>query len=45
MQLMEASFDASTFSKNCRPWLRRALGPQVFDEVVAMAHERGLLSG
>jgi transposase len=44
MSLVEPSFDASTFSKNRARLLRHAIGPQFFDEVVALAHERGLLS-
>ena len=44
MSLVEPSFDASTFSKNRARLLRHAVGQQFFDEVVALAHERGLLS-
>src|SRR3712207_6520391 len=44
MSLVEPSFDASTFSKNRERLLKHAVGQQFFDEVVALAHERGLLS-
>jgi transposase len=44
MSVVEPSFDASTFSKNRERLLRHAAGQQFFDEVVALAHERGLLS-
>jgi transposase len=44
MSLVEPSFDASTFSKNRERLLKHAAGQQFFDEVVALAHERGLLS-
>ena len=44
MQLMEPSFDASTFTKNRERLLNHAIGQQLFDEVVGEAHARGLLS-
>src|SRR5919202_1745073 len=44
MSVVEPSFDASTCSKNRRRRLDHAVGQQFFDEVVALAHERGLLS-
>ena len=44
MSVVEPSFDASTFSKNRARLLQHAVGQQFFDEVVALAHERGLLS-
>ncbi len=44
MSVVEPSFDASTFSKNRERLLQHAVGQQFFDEVVALAHERGLLS-
>lgn len=44
MQLMEPSFDASTFTKNRERLLQHAIGQQLFDEVVGEAHARGLLS-
>lgn len=44
MQLMEPSFDASTFTKNRERLLKHAIGQQLFDEVVGEAHARGLLS-
>jgi transposase len=44
MGVFEASFDATTFTKNRKRLLEHAVGQQLFDEVVADAHERGLLS-
>jgi IS5 family transposase len=44
MQLMEPSFDPTVFTKNRERLLRHRVGQQLFDEVVADAHERGLLS-
>lgn len=44
MNLLEPSFDHSTFAKNRERFLAHHLGQQVFDEVVAEAHERDLLS-
>jgi transposase len=44
MQLMEPSFDATTFTKNRERLLQHAIGQQLFDEVVGEAHARGLLS-
>lgn len=44
MNLMEPSFDATTFTKNRERLLKHAVGQQLFDEVVSEAHERGLLS-
>jgi len=44
MNLMEPSFDATTFTKNRERLLKHAIGQQLFDEVVGEAHTRGLLS-
>lgn len=44
MNLIEPSFDATTFTKNRRRLLEHAAGQRLFDEVVAAAAERGLLS-
>jgi len=44
MNLVEPSFDATTFSKNRQRLLEHELGQRLFDEVVAEAQERGLLS-
>ena len=44
MDLLEPSFDPSTFSKNRERLLQHRVGQQFFDEVVGLAHERGLLS-
>jgi transposase len=44
MDLIEPSFDASTFSKNRERLLKHKVSQQFFDEVVGLAHERGLLS-
>jgi transposase len=44
MDLLEPSFDPSTFSKNRERLLEHDVGRQFFDEVVGLAHERGLLS-
>jgi len=44
MSLMEPGFDASTFSKNRERLLKHEVGQQFFDEVVAQAQERKLLS-
>ena len=44
MSLLEPGFDASTFSKNRERLLRHEVGQQFFDEVVAQAQERKLLS-
>jgi IS5 family transposase len=41
---MEPGFDASTFSKNRERLLKHEVGQQFFDEVVAQAQERKLLS-
>jgi len=41
---MEPSFDPTTFTKNRMRLLTHAVGQQLFDEVVADAHELGLLS-
>ena len=43
MNLMERSFDPTVFTKNRQPFLSRK-GQQLFDAVVAEAHERSLLS-
>ena len=44
MNLMEPGFDASTFSKNRERLLKHEVGQQFFDEVVAQAQDRKLLS-
>src|SRR5689334_12291488 len=44
MDLMEPSFDATSFTKNRERLLRHRVGQQLFDEVAAIADERGLLS-
>ena len=44
MGVFEVSFDATTFTKNRARLLEHAVGQQLFDELVADAHERGLLS-
>ena len=44
MDLMEPSFDATTFTKNRERLLRHRVGQQLFDEVAAVADEHGLLS-
>ena len=44
MDLLEPSFDPTTFTKNRERLLRHQVGQQLFDEVVGRAHERGLLS-
>jgi transposase len=44
MDLMEPSFDATSFTKNRERLLRHRVGQRLFDEVAAMADERGLLS-
>ena len=44
MNLVEPSFDPTVFTKNRQRLLEHRLGQQLFDEVVAEAHERGLLS-
>jgi transposase len=44
MNLMEPSFDATTFTKNRRRLLEHDLGQRLFDEVVARARAEGLLS-
>jgi transposase len=44
MDLLEPSFDATTFTKNRERLLKHQVGQELFDEVVARAHERGLLS-
>ena len=44
MNLMEPSFDATTFTKNRQRLLAHQAGQQVFAEVVAVSQERGLLS-
>jgi transposase len=41
---LDPVFDASTFSKNRQRFLNGGLGEELFDAVVAEAHERGLLS-
>jgi transposase len=44
MQLMEPSFDPTVFTKNRERLLKHRVGQALFDEVVADAHQRGLLS-
>ncbi|MFQ5861478.1 MAG: IS5 family transposase [Dehalococcoidia bacterium] len=44
MQLMERSFDPTVFTKNRKRLLEHRAGQQLFDEVVAQAQGRGLLS-
>jgi transposase len=44
MDLLEPSFDPTTFTKNRARLLRHRVGQELFDEVVGQAHERGLLS-
>jgi transposase len=44
MELMEPSFAPTTFTKNRQRFLQHQVGQDLFDEVVADAHERGLLS-
>jgi len=44
MDLMEPSFDPTSFTKNRERLLRHRVGRELFDEVAAGAHERGLLS-
>jgi SOS response regulatory protein OraA/RecX len=44
MGVFEPSFDATTFSKNRQRLLKHKLGQQLFDEVIAEAHEHCLLS-
>ena len=44
MNLMEPSFDPTVFTKNRQRLLEHQVGQQLFDEVVAEAHGRGLLS-
>ena len=44
MDLMEPSFDPTSFTKNWERLLRHRVGQQLFDEVAAFADERGLLS-
>jgi transposase len=44
MSLLEPGFDASTFSKNRERLLKHEVGQQFFDEVVAQAQAKQLLS-
>lgn len=44
MQLMEPSFDPTTFTKNRERLLKHSVGQQLFDTVLAEAHAGGLLS-
>ena len=44
MNLMERSFDPTVFTKNRQRRLEHRVGQQLFDEVVAEAQERSLLS-
>ena len=43
MYLMEPSFDPTMFTKNRERLLKQKVGQELFDEVVAEAHERGPL--
>lgn len=44
MDLLEPSFDPTVFTKNRERLLKHKVGQDLFDEVVAAAHGRGLLS-
>lgn len=44
MDLIESSFDPTTFTKNRTRLLAHNVGQHLFDEVVGRAHERNLLS-
>ena len=44
MGLMEPSFDPTVFTKNRARLITHQMGRQLFDEVLAQAHEQGLLS-
>ncbi len=44
MNLMESSFDPTTFTKNRERLLKHGLGQALFDEVVLEADRKGLLS-
>ena len=44
MNLVEPSFDATTFTKNRERLLKHRVGQALFDEVVLEADRRGLLS-
>ncbi len=44
MELLEPSFDPTSFTKNRERLLKHTVGQQLFDEVLAGAHEQGLLS-
>jgi transposase len=44
MGVFESSFDVTVFTKNRERLLEGEMGQRLFDEVVAAAHERGLLS-
>ena len=44
MNLVEPSFDATTFTKNRKRLLEHEVGKRLFDRVVAAADEKGLLS-
>jgi transposase len=44
MDPWEPVFDPTSFTKNRQRLLRHRVGQELFDEVVAAAHERGLLS-
>ncbi len=44
MDVMEPSFDATSFTKNRERLLKHRVGQRLFDEVVAFADDRGLLS-
>lgn len=44
MDLMEPSFDPTSFTKNRERLLQHRVGQQLFDEVAAVADKRGLLS-
>ena len=44
MEFMDPSFAPTTFTKNRQRFLKHRVGQDLFDEIVADAHERGLLS-
>jgi transposase len=44
MDLMEPSFDATSFTKNRERLLHHSVGQQLFDQVADFANKRGLLS-
>jgi len=44
LDLLEPSFDPTTFTKNRQRLLEHEVGRDLFDQVVGQAHDRGLLS-